>query len=56
MADDHPRDARIDQLEAQVAALCAARRPHPRRRLPRRILPLALVALRVLLTPLSFSR
>jgi len=50
MVDDH---ARIVQLEAQVAALLAERRPRPRRRLPRRFLPLALVALFVLLTPLS---
>ncbi len=49
MADNH---ARIVQLEAQVAALLDAQR-RPRHRLPRRFLPLALVALLVLLTPLS---
>ena len=55
MADDHTtRDGRIEQLEAQVAALLdAQRRPRPRRRLPRRVLPLALVALLVALLPLS---
>jgi len=55
MADDHTtRDGRIEQLEAQVAALLdAQRRPRPRRRLPRRVLSLALVALLVALVPLA---
>ncbi len=64
MAEDRTRDARIDQLEAQLAAQRAefaafrAQMERPRRRLPRRhlrgrFLPLALVALLVVLTPLA---
>ncbi len=60
MADDHATRDELDQLqdrltrqEAQIAALLAERRPRPRHRFPRRFLPLALVALLVLLTPLS---
>jgi len=54
MADDHARDelAQLRTLvETQQARL--ARLERPRHRLPRRFLPLALVALLVLLTPLS---
>ncbi len=58
MADDHTHDelaqlrALVETLQANQAAL-RAEQHRPRRRLPRRFLPLALVALLVVLTPLA---
>lgn len=54
MADDHARDE-LAQLRALVESqqVRLARLECPRRRLPRRVLPLGLVALLLLLTPLS---